>query len=212
MAQELLTTFEDEHGLAAITLTPTRPPAPGGEFSVQSYNSMNGELKTLWSLKDNGRFPDIKELKRVVRDSVNPSKSLGHSDNDTRLLEVGDTQGVGIEGDRTCSKSSRNSRERSLQMEARLSASSPVISSPNVSISYCTSCRWLLRAAWLAQELVSAAAEDIASITLIPIRPPSNDGVFVLSLDGQDVWDRAKQGGFPEVTDLIQALKSRTPP
>jgi selenoprotein W-related protein len=27
-----------------------------------------------------GRFPDIKELKQLVRDVVNPEKDLGHSD------------------------------------------------------------------------------------------------------------------------------------
>jgi selenoprotein W-related protein len=34
----------------------------------------------LWSRKDEGRFPDIVELKRLVRDRVAPDKDLGHAD------------------------------------------------------------------------------------------------------------------------------------
>lgn len=221
MAQELLTTFEDEHRLAAITLTPMRPPTPGGEFSVQSYNSINGDLDSLWRLKDNGRFPDIKELKRIVRDVVNPTLSLGHSDKGGRLLDEGgesnrtfDTQAVGIEGEKSCSKSSSRTNERSTQVEIHMSAHPSVGTAlnavPNVSISYCTTSRLLLRAAWLAQELISVATEDIASVTLSPIRPPSKEGSLVVSLDGQVVWDLAAQGRFPEVSDLKQLITTRT--
>jgi selenoprotein W-related protein len=34
----------------------------------------------VWSRKDEGRFPDIKELKQLVRDRVAPGHDLGHSD------------------------------------------------------------------------------------------------------------------------------------
>ena len=68
MAQELLTTFQDEIGeLALIHGT-------AGVFDVRA----NGEL--LWSRKTAGRFPDIKELKQLVRDRIAPGKDLGHSD------------------------------------------------------------------------------------------------------------------------------------
>lgn len=68
MAQELLTTFETE--LGGVTLVP----GTGGIFEVRSAG------QTLWSRKDEGRFPDIKELKQRVRDVVAPEKPLGHSD------------------------------------------------------------------------------------------------------------------------------------
>ena len=68
MAQELLTTFETEIG--GVTLVP----GTGGIFEVRSAGKM------LWSRKDAGRFPDIKELKQLVRDEVAPEKPLGHSD------------------------------------------------------------------------------------------------------------------------------------
>jgi selenoprotein W-related protein len=68
MAQELLTTFESELGEVALV------PGTGGIFEVR----VDDEI--IWSRKDRGRFPDIKELKQLVRDRVAPGKDLGHSD------------------------------------------------------------------------------------------------------------------------------------
>ena len=68
MAQELLTTFEGELGEVALI------PGAGGVFEVRA----GGER--LWSRKERGRFPDVKELKQLVRDVVAPGKSLGHTD------------------------------------------------------------------------------------------------------------------------------------
>ncbi len=68
MAQELLTTFQDEVGEVALI------PGTGGVFEV----GVNEEL--IWSRKDEGRFPDIKELKQLVRDRIAPGRDLGHTD------------------------------------------------------------------------------------------------------------------------------------
>ena len=68
MAQELLTTFEQE--LDEVSLVP----GTGGIFEVRTQD------KVLWSRKEKGRFPDIKELKQIVRDNIAPDKDLGHSD------------------------------------------------------------------------------------------------------------------------------------
>jgi len=72
MAQELLTTFQDE--VDEISLIPSRPPAEGGLFTV----SLNGH--ELWNRKERGRFPEMKEMKQIVRDVIAPKKDLGHSD------------------------------------------------------------------------------------------------------------------------------------
>ena len=69
MAQELLTTFEDD--LQGILLKPSEI---GGRYSV----SINDQK--IFDRKESGRFPEIKELKQLVRDLVNPGKDLGHSD------------------------------------------------------------------------------------------------------------------------------------
>jgi selenoprotein W-related protein len=68
LAQELLTTFEEELGGVILA------PGTGGVFEVR-----HGEA-VLWSRKVEGRFPEAKELKQRVRDIVAPDKSLGHSD------------------------------------------------------------------------------------------------------------------------------------
>lgn len=68
MAQELLTTFDNELGEVALV------PGTGGIFEVR----VDGGL--LWSRKDKGRFLDIKELKQLVRDRVAPGRDLGHTD------------------------------------------------------------------------------------------------------------------------------------
>jgi selenoprotein W-related protein len=69
MAQELLTTFQEE--LGGVTLIPN---AEGGVFEVR----LAGE--PIFSRKQRGGFPDIKELKKLVRDRVAPGRDLGHVD------------------------------------------------------------------------------------------------------------------------------------
>jgi selenoprotein W-related protein len=69
MAQELLTTFEDE--LQAVTLQPSET---AGRYSIRV------EAETIFDRKTWGGFPEIKEIKQLVRDKVNPGKNLGHSD------------------------------------------------------------------------------------------------------------------------------------
>jgi len=71
MAQELLTTFQDDIGELALV------PGTGGIFDVRAQ----GEL--IWSRQAAGRFPDIKELKQLVRDRIAPGKDLGHSDHES---------------------------------------------------------------------------------------------------------------------------------
>ena len=69
MAQELLTTFEDE--LASVTLKPSEV---AGRYTIL----INDEV--VFDRKRHGGFAEIKEIKQMVRDVVNPEKSLGHSD------------------------------------------------------------------------------------------------------------------------------------
>jgi selenoprotein W-related protein len=69
MAQELLTTFEED--LNAVTLKPSET---AGRYTIRL-----GDV-VLFDRKEQGRFPEIKELKQLVRDKVNPDKNLGHSD------------------------------------------------------------------------------------------------------------------------------------
>ena len=69
MAQEILTTFVDQ--VKGVTLLPSET---SGVFTVYV-----GE-KLIFDRKQMQRFPEIKELKQLIRDEVNPEMSLGHSD------------------------------------------------------------------------------------------------------------------------------------
>ncbi|KAJ5636796.1 uncharacterized protein N7484_010109 [Penicillium longicatenatum] len=87
---------------------------------------------------------------------------------------------------------------------------------PRISIKFCTQCRWMLRAAYFAQELLSTFGTDLGEVALVPM----TGGVFTVTIwhadkeavvDGGEVktqeiilWDRKRDGGFPEV----KALKS----
>jgi selenoprotein W-related protein len=69
MAQELLTTFSDDlHGVLI------QPSGVNGRYNIRVDDRM------VFDRKEAGRFPEIKELKQIIRDHVNPDKSLGHSD------------------------------------------------------------------------------------------------------------------------------------
>ncbi len=77
-----------------------------------------------------------------------------------------------------------------------------------VEIEYCTQCRWLLRAAWMAQELLTTFEKQLSELALIP----GTGGVFEIRIDGQRVWSRKEQGGFPEIKQLKQVVRDRIAP
>jgi selenoprotein W-related protein len=79
---------------------------------------------------------------------------------------------------------------------------------PRVEITYCTQCRWLLRAAWMAQELLTTFGAEVGEVALVP----STGGVFQVRVEGEVVWDRAAQGGFPDVKELKQLVRDRVAP
>ncbi len=41
-------------------------------------------------------------------------------------------------------------------------------SGPRIEIEYCTKCRWMVRAAWMAQELLSTFEENLEAVALVP--------------------------------------------
>jgi selenoprotein W-related protein len=81
-----------------------------------------------------------------------------------------------------------------------------------VSIVYCTGCRWGLRSSYLAQELLTTFGDTLGGVTLIPSRPPLPGGVFLVTLDGETLWDRGLEGGFPETKQLKQRVRDRSDP
>lgn len=79
---------------------------------------------------------------------------------------------------------------------------------PHLSITYCTQCNWLLRAAWMAQELLSTFSLEMDEVAL----RPGTGGIFEIHLDGDLIWERKRDGGFPDVKQLKQMVRDRIDP
>ena len=79
---------------------------------------------------------------------------------------------------------------------------------PRVEIEYCTKCRWLLRAAWMAQELLTTFQDELGEVTL----QPGIGGIFEIRADGETIWSRSGEGRFPEMKELKQRLRDRIAP
>src|SRR5688572_19615808 len=72
-----------------------------------------------------------------------------------------------------------------------------------ISIRYCTQCRWLLRAAWMAQELLVTFENEIGEVALVP----GTGGIFEVWADGTLVWSRIQKRRFPEITEIKQRVR-----
>ena len=79
---------------------------------------------------------------------------------------------------------------------------------PRIEIEYCTQCRWLLRAGWMAQELLTTFSGEIGELALVP----GAGGVFQVRVDGEVIWCRATAGRFPELKELKRAVRDRIAP
>ena len=79
---------------------------------------------------------------------------------------------------------------------------------PRLEIQYCTQCRWLLRAAWMAQELLTTFEGEIGEVALVP----GTGGIFEVRLDGELIFSRKQEGRFPESKELKQRVRDRIAP
>ncbi|PLB36197.1 SelT/SelW/SelH family protein [Aspergillus candidus] len=95
------------------------------------------------------------------------------------------------------------------------------INNPRITIQYCTQCKWMLRAAYFAQELLSTFSTQLGEVALVP----ATGGLFAITLfyypvedpqsEGQPgevqetlLWDRKRDGGFPEVKTLKSLVRN----
>ncbi|RYP79391.1 hypothetical protein DL769_002975 [Monosporascus sp. CRB-8-3] len=100
---------------------------------------------------------------------------------------------------------------------------------PRVTIRFCTQCKWMLRAAYFAQELLSTFSTSLGEVAL----QPSTGGTFVVELFFQApspssptapepatpvqpqrrvLWDRKADGGFPETKELKRRVRDAIEP
>lgn len=74
---------------------------------------------------------------------------------------------------------------------------------PRVKITYCTQCGWMLRAGWMAQELLSTFGTELGEVALVP----GTGGVFAVHVGDSLIWERKRDGGFPDAPTLKQKVR-----
>ena len=74
---------------------------------------------------------------------------------------------------------------------------------PSLRIRYCTQCNWMLRAAWMAQELLSTFGDSLGEVALIP----GTGGNFEIHVGDTLIWERKRDGGFPGPKELKQRVR-----
>ncbi|MCZ6718862.1 MAG: SelT/SelW/SelH family protein [Gammaproteobacteria bacterium] len=79
---------------------------------------------------------------------------------------------------------------------------------PRLEIEYCTQCGFILRAGWMAQELLMTFATELGEVALVPGR----EGVFDVRLDGDIVFSRKVAKRFPDSKEIKQLVRDRIAP
>jgi len=77
-----------------------------------------------------------------------------------------------------------------------------------ISIHYCTQCNWMLRAAWIAQEILYTFSDDLSEVALVP----ATGGLYEIYLDDKKIWCRKADGGFPESKEIKQRIRNEIDP
>jgi selenoprotein W-related protein len=90
----------------------------------------------------------------------------------------------------------------------RLAAAHSPIGRPRVEIVYCTQCRWLLRAAWMAQELLTTFESELGEVAL----RPGSGGIFEVRVGEELLFSRQAQERFPDLKELKQLVRDRIAP
>ncbi len=80
---------------------------------------------------------------------------------------------------------------------------------PAIEIEYCPKCGWLLRAAYMAQEILTTFTEDIYGVMLVP---SAVSGRYQIRVDNVALFDRKREGRFPEIKELKQLIRDRVNP
>ncbi|MDR2275525.1 MAG: SelT/SelW/SelH family protein [Sphingobacterium sp.] len=80
---------------------------------------------------------------------------------------------------------------------------------PVIEIEYCPKCNWMLRAAYMSQELLSSFTEDIHGVLLIPSEV---SGRYTIRIADEEIFDRKRAGRFPEIKELKQLIRDIVAP
>ena len=82
------------------------------------------------------------------------------------------------------------------------------MSASRVEITYCTRCKFLLRAAWLAQELLTTFESELDEVAL----RPGSGGIFEVRLNGEVIASNADGAPMPDPAQVKRLLRDRIAP
>jgi selenoprotein W-related protein len=80
---------------------------------------------------------------------------------------------------------------------------------PVIIIEHCPKCHWLLRAAYMAQEILTTFTDEIYAVTL---KPSEVNGQYTIYIGDTKVFDRKEYGGFPEIKEIKQVIRNVVAP
>jgi len=80
---------------------------------------------------------------------------------------------------------------------------------PSITIEYCPKCGWMLRAAYMAQELLTTFTEELHAVSL---QPSEHSGSYIISVGGETLFDRKREGRFPDIKELKQLVRDKVSP
>lgn len=80
---------------------------------------------------------------------------------------------------------------------------------PQITIEYCPKCGWMLRATYMAQELLTTFTDDLHGVLL---RPSETSGTYQIRVDNETIFDRRIEGRFPEIKELKQLIRDKVNP
>ncbi len=83
------------------------------------------------------------------------------------------------------------------------------IAKPIVTIEYCPKCGWLLRAAYIAQELLTTFTDELQGVTL---KPAEVSGRYTITVEYIVVFDRKEHGGFADIKEIKQRVRDVVSP
>jgi selenoprotein W-related protein len=79
---------------------------------------------------------------------------------------------------------------------------------PRVEITYCTKCRFLLRAGWMAQELLTTFGEELGEVAIVP----GSGGIFEVTLDGEVIATNRDHATMPDPGAVKRLIRDRVSP
>ncbi len=78
----------------------------------------------------------------------------------------------------------------------------------SVTIKYCKQCKWLTRSSWMAQELLTTFSDELQEVKL----QSGSGGIFEIYANKSLIWERKRDEGFPEITELKRLVREQIAP